>query len=139
MVTVVSGSIIQRVTMTDLGNSFDLGLLDDIGTAYRRYKVGERIFVTGDEGDCMYVVRSGLVEIVAYGTVLAHVGPGEMFGEIAMIDGAPRAATAKVLEDCEVAPIDRSGFLKLVQRDPGFALEVMKTLAQRLRDMNESM
>ena len=118
---------------------FDMGLLDDVGTAYRRYAAGDCVFVTEDEGDCMYLVRSGLVEIVAYGTVLDRVGPGGMFGEIALIDGAPRTASAVVVEDCEVAPITREGFLTLVQRNPEFVIEVMRTLARRLRGMNEGL
>ncbi|MGD9668208.1 MAG: Crp/Fnr family transcriptional regulator [Hyphomicrobiaceae bacterium] len=121
----------------DLG--FDLGMLDDAGTAYRSYKAGEKIFVAEDEGDCMYVVRSGTVEIRYYGVVLDRIGRGGMFGEIAMIDGSTRSATAVAVEDCEVAPITRDGFLALVQRRPTFALDVMKALARRIRGMNESM
>lgn len=117
---------------------FDLGLLDDAGTAYRSFRAGEKIFVADDEGDCMYVVRSGVVEMRAYGVVLDRVGQGGMFGEIALIDGAPRSATAVVVEDCEVAPITREGFMTLVRREPGFALEVMRWLARRIRGMNES-
>ncbi len=125
--------------MADEDREFDLGMLDDAGTAFRSYKAGEKIFVTDDEGDCMYVVRSGTVEIRYYGAVLDRVGPGGMFGEIAIIDGATRSATAVAVEDCEVAPITREGFLTLVQRKPTFALDVMKALARRIRGMNESM
>lgn len=125
--------------MADEDREFDLGMLDDAGTAFRSYKAGEKIFVTDDEGDCMYVVRSGTVEIRYYGAVLDRVGPGGMFGEIAIIDGATRSATAVAIEDCEVAPITREGFLTLVQRKPTFALDVMKALARRIRGMNESM
>lgn len=125
--------------MADEDLGFDLGMLDDAGTAYRSYKAGEKIFVAEDEGDCMYVVRSGTVEIRYYGVVLDRIGRGGMFGEIAMIDGSTRSATAVAVEDCEVAPITRDGFLALVQRRPTFALDVMKALARRIRGMNESM
>lgn len=117
---------------------FDTGLLDDAGTAYRSYAKGETIFVAEDDGDCMYVVRSGLVEIRSYGAVLDRIGPGGMFGEIAMIDGSTRSATAIAVEDCELAPINRASFLALVRREPAFALEVMRALTRRIRGMNEN-
>jgi CRP/FNR family cyclic AMP-dependent transcriptional regulator len=125
--------------MSDEDDGIDMGLLDDAGTAYRQYTVGEKIFMAEDEGDCMFVVRTGTVEIRYYGQVLDRVGPGGIFGEIAIIDGSTRSATAIAVEGCEVAPITRDGFLTLVRRQPEFALEVMKALARRIRGMNESM
>jgi CRP-like cAMP-binding protein len=125
--------------MSDEDGGIDMGLLDDAGTAYRQYTAGEKIFVAEDEGDCMFVVRTGTVEIRYYGQVLDRVGPGGIFGEIAIIDGSTRSATAVAVEDCEVAPITRDGFLTLVRRQPEFALEVMRALARRIRGMNESM
>jgi CRP/FNR family cyclic AMP-dependent transcriptional regulator len=125
--------------MSDEDDGIDMGLLDDAGTAYRQYTAGEKIFMAEDEGDCMFVVRTGTVEIRYYGQVLDRVGPGGIFGEIAIIDGSTRSATAIAVEDCEVAPITRDGFLTLVRRQPEFALEVMKALARRIRGMNESM
>lgn len=125
--------------MSDEDDGIDMGLLDDAGTAYRQYTAGQKIFLAEDEGDCMFVVRTGTVEIRYYGQVLDRVGPGGIFGEIAIIDGSTRSATAIAVEDCEVAPITRDGFLTLVRRQPEFALEVMKALARRIRGMNESM
>lgn len=125
--------------MSDEDDGIDMGLLDDAGTAYRQYTASEKIFMAEDEGDCMFVVRTGTVEIRYYGQVLDRVGPGGIFGEIAIIDGSTRSATAIAVEDCEVAPITRDGFLTLVRRQPEFALEVMKALARRIRGMNESM
>lgn len=125
--------------MSDEDDGIDMGLLDDAGTAYRQYTAGEKIFMAEDEGDCMFVVRTGTVEIRYYGQVLDRVGPGGIFGEIAIIDGSTRSATAIAAENCEVAPITREGFLTLVRRQPEFALEVMKALARRIRGMNESM
>jgi CRP/FNR family cyclic AMP-dependent transcriptional regulator len=125
--------------MSDEDDGIDMGILDDAGTAYRQYTAGEKIFMAEDEGDCMFVVRTGTVEIRYYGQVLDRVGPGGIFGEIAIIDGSTRSATAIAVEDCEVAPITRDGFLTLVRRQPEFALEVMKALARRIRGMNESM
>lgn len=121
------------------GSVFDVRSLEAAGFVFQRFKAGERIFATQDEGDTMYAVRSGVVEITAYGEVLDRVGAGGYFGELALIDGTPRNATATVAEDGEIAAISRQDFLRLVRNEPTFALEIMRQLARRLRGMNENM
>jgi CRP-like cAMP-binding protein len=123
--------------MTDA--RFDFELLTDGGFDLERFAAGERIFVEDDDGDCMYVVRSGKVNIMSSGTILETVGPNGIFGEMALIDGAPRSATAVAYEPTEVARINKAVFLRLVQRTPEFALDVMQKLTRRLRRMTESL
>jgi CRP/FNR family transcriptional regulator, cyclic AMP receptor protein len=118
---------------------FDFSLLTDAGFRLLRYAPGDRIFVQDDEGSCLYVVRSGKVNITTYGTVLESVGPNGVFGEMALIDGSPRSATAIAAEASEVAPIDQAAFTHLVRHDPEFALRVMRILAGRIRQMNASL
>ncbi len=79
------------------------------------------------------VIRSGEVEIERDGKIVEKLGPGGIFGEMALIDGAPRAATAKAKTACEVAPITEKTFLFLVHETPFFAISVMRALADRLR------
>jgi len=117
----------------------DFSLLTRAGFPLRRYAAGEKIFVQDDEGSSMYVVRSGRVSIMTYGTVLESVGANGMFGEMALIDGSPRSATAVAAEPTEVASIDRKAFAHLVRQDPDFALRVMRLLATRIRQMNASL
>ena len=117
----------------------DFALLTSAGFPLQRYAAGDKIFVQDDEGNCMYVVRSGRVSITTYGTVLESVGPNGIFGEMALIDGSIRSATAVASEPTEVAPIDKAAFGHLVRQDPGFALRVMRLLVQRLREMNASL
>jgi CRP/FNR family cyclic AMP-dependent transcriptional regulator len=117
----------------------DFSLLTGAGFPLQRFAAGDRIFVQDDEGDCMYVVRSGKVSITTYGTVLESVGPNGIFGEMALIDGSPRSATAVAAEPTEVAPIDRAAFAHLVRQNPDFALQVLRLLAARLRQMNASL
>jgi CRP/FNR family cyclic AMP-dependent transcriptional regulator len=117
----------------------DFSLLTRAGFPLRRYAAGEKIFVQDDEGSSMYVVRSGRVSIMTYGTVLESVGPNGIFGEMALIDGSPWSATAVAGEPTEVAPIDEAAFAHLVRQDPDFALRVMRLLAQRIRQMNASL
>ncbi len=115
----------------------DLSLLD--ASAFRTIPAGEKVFLEDEPGRAMYVVRSGRVDIITYGTVLENVGPGGIFGEMAMIDDGPRSAAAIASVDTEVATIDKAMFLELVRRQPEFALAVMRLLAVRLRRMNKSL
>ncbi len=119
--------------------SFNLNLLASQGLGSRHYPADEKIFVSGDPGDCMYVVESGAVQIVNYGTILDKIGPGDIFGEMALIDNSPRSATAIAIEPTTVIAVDREAFEKLSKHDPAFSLEVMRRLAERLRNMNTNM
>ena len=117
--------------------SIDFSLLSKSGFVCTSHAAGETIFAQGDVGDRMYLVRTGEVEIVHSGTVVDTVGPGEIFGEMALIDGSPRSAEARAKVASELQPIDEKAFLFLVHETPHFALDVMRTLALRLRAMNE--
>jgi CRP/FNR family transcriptional regulator, cyclic AMP receptor protein len=118
---------------------FDFDLLVAGGFPLQRFAKDEKIFVQDDDGDCMYVVRSGSVGITAAGAVLETVGPNGAFGEMTLIDGSPRSASAIAREPTEVAVINEKAFLFLVQKDPAFALSLMRRMAKRLRRMNESL
>lgn len=98
------------------------------------FSKGERIFSQGEAGNHMYVITSGTVTISVDGRQITTLGPGEVLGEMALIDAAPRSAAATAASDCTLAPIDRARFMHLIQETPFFALQVMQTLAQRLRD-----
>ena len=99
----------------------------------RRFQAGETLFHEGDAGDCMFAVLEGEVEIERSGVVLERVGPGGVFGEMALIDHSPRSATAIAREACSVTALGQKRFLFLVQQTPYFALEIMHVLAERLR------
>lgn len=98
-----------------------------------RYAAGETIFRKGDAGDRMFVITSGSVAIEDEDGEIEALGPGELLGELALIDAAPRSATAVARTPCSLAPIDRSRFLFLVQQTPYFAVQVMQTMAERMR------
>jgi len=99
-------------------------------------QAGEPIFSAYDMGAEMYVVLEGEVELTIDGKVLEVLGPGEPFGEMALIDQAPRTATAIAKTPCKLAVISEKRFLFLVQQTPHFALQIMKVMADRLRKMN---
>jgi CRP-like cAMP-binding protein len=102
----------------------------------RLCEAGEAIFRAYDMGFEMYVVLEGEVEISIDSKVLEVLGPGEPFGEIALIDQAPRTATAIAKTPCKLAVIPEKRFLFMVQQAPHFALQIMKVMADRLRKMN---
>jgi CRP/FNR family cyclic AMP-dependent transcriptional regulator len=97
---------------------------------------GDFLFREGDNGDKMYVLLEGQVEILLGDLVLETTGPGSLIGEMALIDDSPRTATVVAKTSCRLAEIDRRRFHFLVQQTPHFATHVMKTLADRLRHMN---
>jgi CRP/FNR family transcriptional regulator, cyclic AMP receptor protein len=119
-------------------NLFDPGCLDRRNVPVRRFDAGERIFLEDDAGDCMYVVRVGRVDVITFGTVLESVEPGGIFGEMALIDGGPRAAAALAAEATEVSVIDKETFHALIAEEPAFALAVMRLLAERVRQMGRT-
>lgn len=118
-------------------HAFDFSILDEIGAPYRHFEAGEKIFLEDDAGDVMYMVRSGRVDLITYGTVLENVRAGGIFGEMALIDDGRRSAAAMAAETAEVVAIDKPTFLAVVQNDPQFALRVMSLLATRIRRMNK--
>src|SRR5215210_5744335 len=119
--------------------AIDFQMLANAGFPPAKYAAGEVIFGEGDKGHNMYVIRSGEVVIErGEGRPMETLGTGGIFGEMALIDGSPRSATARAKSDCVVAPINEKSFLFLVHETPFFAIAVMRTLADRLRRMNES-
>jgi CRP/FNR family transcriptional regulator, cyclic AMP receptor protein len=94
---------------------------------------GELIFSQGDAAEEMYGVVDGRVELRIHGALIADLGPDESFGEMAIIDSSPRSATAVATADTTLAVIDRQQFLFLVHETPNFALQVMASLANRVR------
>jgi CRP/FNR family cyclic AMP-dependent transcriptional regulator len=106
-------------------------------TDRRHLAPGEVFFTAGDTGDEMFGVVAGQIELLRGNQVLARVGPGETFGEMAIIDDAPRLLTAVAVEPSEIAVITRRTFLFLVHETPMFAIQVMQSLASRIRELDE--
>ena len=103
------------------------------------YAAGSIVFNKGDPGECMYVVQSGVIEMVIGDKVIEVCGPNEAIGFMSMIDEAPRSSTARVKEVCEVSVIDRRKFRFMVDEVPNFALYIMGAMARRIRGMGRAM
>jgi CRP-like cAMP-binding protein len=97
---------------------------------------GQVIFSGGDGGREMFIVRTGSVDLRIGEILLETVEQGGIFGELALVDPAPRSATAVAGPDCTLVLVDASSFNDLVRKVPGLALEVMKVMARRLRRTN---
>jgi CRP-like cAMP-binding protein len=108
-------------------------------TDTRPFAAGATIFNEGDAGHEMFVIRSGLVEIVLHDRVVATLSEGEIFGEMALIDTGARSATARAKEDCTLVPVDERRFTFLIQQTPQFGLHVMRVLAERLRKADQKL
>ena len=116
-----------------------MGIRDDLsifGADPRVCEAGDIIFREYDMGAEMYVVLEGEVELTIGASVVETLTAGEPFGEMALIDQAPRVATARARTACKLAVIPEKRFLFLVQTKPHFALHIMKAMADRLRKMN---
>lgn len=103
----------------------------------KQARAGETIFVEGDEGRLMFVVLEGQVRLSVTGRTVEKVGKGGVFGEMALIDDAPRSATATAVTDCTLVPVTAPRFRSLVKESPDFALDIMRLMAARLRSMDK--
>jgi CRP/FNR family transcriptional regulator, cyclic AMP receptor protein len=138
----------MAATLEMLGEVKLFALLDDIEREHlcavletRRYSKGETIFNAGDAGDCLHVVRSGAVELFIENyegdkILLREATPGEIFGDVSMMDGGPRTANAVAIEETETLALDREGLLELISKHPHAALDLMSVLGGRLRSTN---
>jgi len=102
----------------------------------RTYASGRCIFKEGESGKTRYVVMSGEVELRIKGKSVETVRKGGVLGEIALLKGGARSATAVAQGECVLKPISQRQFSRLVKRSPDFSLQVMQTLADRLKRMN---
>ncbi len=107
----------------------------------RDFSAGEVLFREGERGEEMYVIQSGLVRIVKrvggeYRS-LATLGRGEFIGEMAILNGRPRTATALVLEDAKCLIIDAATLEQMLKDNTEIALRLVKKLAQRLDSADE--
>jgi len=102
----------------------------------------ELLFQKGDPGDALFAVRRGQVRI-STGTdagkrlTLNSLGSGDVFGEIALLDGRPRTADAVALTDCELMTVDRRDFQPFLRDNPDVALQLIEVLCERLRHTSE--
>lgn len=110
--------------------------------ARRRYKRAEVIFHQGDPGDALHIVAAGSVKIVLTSpegeeAIVATLKPGDFFGELTLIDGAPRSASAVAIAPTETLLLARSRFRQLIETTPALRDTLEMSLAAEVRRMND--
>jgi uncharacterized membrane protein len=103
---------------------------------------GASLFEAGDTGDAMYLIETGririhLVDTSGHDVTLAELAGGDFFGEMALLDGKSRSASATVLEPARLAILSRDDFLSFVRRNPDVALKMLSAITNRLRETDE--
>jgi CRP/FNR family transcriptional regulator, cyclic AMP receptor protein len=94
---------------------------------------GEEIFAEGEAGDALYLVLDGRVRVHRQEKVIAELGERECFGEMAILDAAPRSATVTALDDSRLLKISREDFQEIMSEKPEIAIGIIKVLSGRLR------
>jgi len=122
------GAVFDRKLLADLQNE----LAEKPPALHHLNKV---IMKEGDKGVFMYVVMDGTVVVTIQEKPVEKIGPGGVFGEMALVDQSARVATATAETDCMLLAINRNDFMNLVRTRPAFATSLMKALAERLRFM----
>ena len=119
------------------------GITATVGAGLSRtYSLGQIICHQGDFGDHLYVVIDGLTKVVFTSErgdemVLNILGPGEIFGELALLDGSPRSASVVALQSTTVFILPRSRLLELMRQNPGLADEFLKSVGRLVRKLTE--
>jgi CRP/FNR family transcriptional regulator, cyclic AMP receptor protein len=108
----------------------------------RSFPKGARVFHEGDESDACYVIRSGEVRVTrehsdGRAIALATLGPGEIVGELAMLDGEVRSASVEALSDVELLAISAPDMRGLLERNPEITSKLVVALTRRVRETNE--
>ena len=117
----------------------DFRILAGAGVPAREFKAGDVIFKEGDAAQDLLIVQSGEVEIRLGNRLLETISQYGIFGEMALIDAAPRSASAVAATDVKLVAVGEKQFLFLISNTPHFALNVMRTMARRLRNANTNL
>jgi len=106
----------------------------------RVFEDGQIIIQQGELGDCMYVVQAGLVEVIVTQDgserIMAILGQGEFFGEMALFDRAVRMATVRALGEARVLTVDKRNLMRRIHEDPSLVYRMLLEMSQRIRDLS---
>ena len=136
----VSRPVLESLAAIPFFSGLDAVALERVavGMRSRRFRRGEVIFHLGDPGDALFVIVSGDVKIslpseTGEEAILATLGPGTVFGELALLDGAPRSATATALGPTETVVLPRDRFRELIASEAGVRDALLASIAGELR------
>jgi signal transduction histidine kinase len=118
--------------------SIDFRMLASGAVQAREYKAGEVIFKKGDIGRELFIVQSGKIKIFQDERILETLSEYGVFGEMALIDSAPRSATAVAITDAKLIPVNEEQFSFFIANAPHFVLDVMRLLTRRVRERDRA-
>lgn len=138
--TLTSGGRLSEKDRWNRATVFERKVLDDLlreldDKPPASHPQGKVLMKDGDKGMYMYVVLEGVVAVAIDGKIVEKIGPGGIFGEMALVNQAPRVGTVTAETDCSLLAINRTDFMKLVQTKPAFGTSLLKALSERLRFM----
>jgi CRP/FNR family cyclic AMP-dependent transcriptional regulator len=111
----------------------------------RVFSIGSVLMRQGELADSMYIIATGRVRVershpdLLAPLILADLGPGEVVGEMGLVDGQPRSATVEALEDTETLELDAFDLSQVVLRYPEVSMALLQTISRRLRSIDELM
>jgi CRP-like cAMP-binding protein len=136
----ITGSMVAALAAMPFFAGLDEAALERVasGTRTRRFRRGEVIFHVGDRGDALFVIASGSVKITLPSetgdeAILVTLQPGEVFGELSLLDDAPRSATAIALEPTETMVLQQDRFRHLLNTEPTIRDAVLASMAGEVR------
>lgn len=103
---------------------------------FEEFSAGSTIFSSGEPADALYFIYSGEVELSLHGVSLGIEKPGNIIGEMAMMESARQNVTANAISDLKLARIDRNQLKDVIKGNNSFSVHVMSTFAKRLRDVD---
>lgn len=139
--------LFDRILLLKNSQIFSRVLIDDLRVVaqaleQRLFFPGDRVFEVGDQGDHLYIIASGEIGISlkpdpSSEHYIARLGPGDCFGEMNLLDGLPRSATASVLAETELLSLEKMKLLGLVRSYPDMSVGLLRSLSLRLREANK--
>jgi CRP/FNR family transcriptional regulator len=134
-------ALLRRVPVFSTLSDDELAQVAQV-TMARRFEAGSVVFKEGDDGSTCYIVRTGRARAIrehpdGRSITLAHFDPGDIFGEMAMLDGERRSATVEATEETEAIAILSDDMHRLLRTHPDISVKLIAALGQRLRDTNE--
>jgi CRP/FNR family cyclic AMP-dependent transcriptional regulator len=138
--TLTRDETIRLLARTRLFANVDAAGLERIASRVSELDVpGDRVIARqGEVGTGFFVIVSGEVRVIRDGETLAHLGPGEFFGELSVLDGRPRIAQVVSAEPTTCLALASWDFEAIVQEQPSVAMAILRELAGRLRELTEA-
>jgi CRP/FNR family transcriptional regulator, cyclic AMP receptor protein len=136
-----SVELLSRVPLFSELSREELERISRVSVA-RSFPAGVRVFHEGDRSDACYLVRSGDLRVTrehpdGRAIALATLGPGDLFGELAMLDGEARSASVETLSDAELLALPAADVRRLLADHPEISVKLIAALTRRLRETNE--